>query len=153
MDQNIKTSIDARKNAITSTYTLEGELKTKFDELFKKIEELGKAAKDSADFEAKFASSPLNQEYMDLFTEIATKNTATGLKGVANASGASMGEIIAEEVMDQAGDRIKQAVMPTRAQIHQKAYDQARDIPVVGEAMTIKQHVDFFSRFRKKKDD
>ncbi|MBR3177543.1 hypothetical protein IKF27_01915 [Candidatus Saccharibacteria bacterium] len=153
MDQNVKTSIDARENAITSTYALDGELKIKFDELFKKIEELGKTAKDSADFEAKFASSPLNQEYMDLFTEIATKNTATGLKGVANASGASMGEIIAEGVMDQAGNRIKRAVMPTRAQINQAAYDKARDIPGVGDAMTIKQHVDFFSRFRKKKDD
>ena len=153
MDQNVKTSIDARKNAITSTYALDGELKTKFDELFKKIEELGKTAKDSADFEAKFASSPLNQEYMDLFTEIATKNTATGLKGVANASGKSMGEMVAEGVMDQAGSRLKQAVMPTRAQINQAAYDKVRDIPGVGDAMTIKQHVDFFSRFRKKKDD
>ena len=55
--------------------------------------------------------------------------------------------------MDQAGNRIKQAVMPTRAQIHQKVYDQARDIPGVGEAMAIKQHADFFSRFIKKKDD
>ena len=153
MDQNVKTSIDARKNAITSTYALDGELKTKFDELFKKIEELGKTAKDSADFEAKFASSPLNQEYMDLFTEIATKNTATGLKGVANASGKSMGEMVAEGVMDQAGSRLKQAVMPTRAQINQAAYDTVRDIPGVGDAMTIKPPVDFFSRFRKKKDD
>ena len=150
MDQNVKTSIDAHKNAITSTYTLEGELKTKFDELFKKIEALGKTAKDSADFEAKFASSPLNQAYMDLFTEIATKNTATGLKGVESASGKSMGEMVAEGVMDQAGSRIKQAVIPTRAQVHQAAFDKARDIPGVGEAMAIKQHVDFFSRFKKK---
>ena len=153
MDKNVKTSIDARKNAITSTYTLEGELKTKFDNLFKKIEDLGKTAKDSADFEAKFASSPLNQEYLDLFTEIATKNTATGLKGVANASGKSMGEMVAEGVMDQAGSRIKQAVMPTRAQINQAAYDKVRDIPGVGDAMAVKQHVDFFSRFKKQKDE
>lgn len=151
MDDNVKISIDARKNAITDTYELEGELKTKFDKLFKKIEDLGKTAKDSADFEAKFAASPLNKEYTDFFTEIATKNVS--LKNVAKASGTSIGEMVAEGVMDAAGSRIKQAVMPTRAQIHQKAFDQARDIPVVGDAMAVKQHVDFFSRFRKKKDD
>ena len=34
----------------------------------------------------------------------------------------------------------------------QEAYDTIRDIPIVGDAMTVKQHFDFFSRFRKKKD-
>ena len=152
MDKNIKTSIEARKTAITNNYELSGDLKTKFDELFKKIEELGKTAKDSADFEAKFAASPLNKAYTDFFTEVAMANTETGLKGVAKASGASVGEMVAEGVMDAAGSRLKQVVSPTRAQINQAATDKLRDIPGVGEAMSIKQHVDFFSRFKKPKD-
>ena len=153
MDENVKTSIEARKTAITNTYEVTGDLKTKFDELFKKIEELGKSAKDSADFEAKFAASPLNQEYVDLFTEIATKNTATGLKGAANAMNTSVGEMVSEEIMDAAGSRLKQAVSPTRAQINQAATDKLRSIPGVGDAMSVKQHLDFFSRFKKPKED
>ena len=151
MDENVKTSIEARKTAITNTYELDGELKKKFDELFQKIEELGKTAKDSADFEAKFAASPLNQAYLDLFTEIATKNAATGLKGVANATNTSVGEMVAESVMDAAGSRLKQAVVPTRAQVNQAATDKLRSIPGVGDAMAVKQHLDFFSRFKNKK--
>lgn len=150
MDENIKNSIEARKTAITNTYKLEGELKTESDALFKKIEELGKSSKDVTDFEAKFAASPLNKEYTDFFTKVATKNISLG--NVAKASGTSVGEMVAEGVMDAAGSRLKQVVAPTRAQVHQAAYDKARDIPGVGEAMSIKQHVDFFSRFKKPKD-
>ena len=32
----------------------------------------------------------------------------------------------------------------------QDAYNAARDVPILGEAMTAKQHFDFFDRFRKK---
>ena len=78
--------------------------------------------------------------------------SGASLKNVAAAGNTSVGEMVAEEVMDAAGSRIKQAVVPTRASIHQAAYDKARDIPGVGEALSIKQHVDFFSRFKKKKD-
>ncbi|MBR3366000.1 hypothetical protein IKG48_02685 [Candidatus Saccharibacteria bacterium] len=151
MDENVINSIEARKSAITDNYDLKGELSTKFDELFKKIEALGKTSKDVGDFEAKFAASPLNKEYNDFFTEVATKNIS--LKNVAKASGTSVGEMVAEGVMDATGSRIKQAVMPTRAQVHQAAYNKARDIPGVGEAMSVKQHFDFFSRFKKHKDE
>ena len=151
MDENIKNSIDARKSAITNTYELKGDLKTKFDALFKKIEELGKSSKDVTDFEAKFAASPLNKEYTDFFTEVATKNIS--LKNVAKASGTSVGEMVAEGVMDAAGSRLKQAVLPTRASINQAATDQLRSTPVVGDAMTVKQHLDFFSRFKKPKGE
>lgn len=151
MDENVVNSIEARKSAITDNYDLRGELSTKFDELFKKIEALGKTSKNVGDFEAKFAASPLNKEYNDFFTEVATKNIS--LKNVAKASKTSVGEMVAEGVMDATGSRIKQAVAPTRAQINQAAYDKARDIPVIGDAMTVKQHLDFFSRFKKHKDE
>ena len=39
-----------------------------------------------------------------------------------------------------------------RRRARQDIYNKARDIPVVGEALTAKQHFDFFSRFKKKDD-
>ncbi|MBQ8992355.1 hypothetical protein IJ090_02915 [Candidatus Saccharibacteria bacterium] len=152
MDDTIKASIDARKSALTNSYELK-EYQAEFDDLFRRIEELGKNSQDAADFEAKFAASDLNQEYTNFFTKVAMANTETGLKGVAKSSNTSVGEMVAEEVMEQAGSRLKQAVAPTRAQINQAATDKLRDIPVVGDAMTVKQHLDFFSRFKKPKDD
>jgi hypothetical protein len=160
MDANIRQSIEVRKTAITNIYELNADLQKKFDSLFEKIEELGKTAKDVADFEDKFQKSPLNTEYMNFFTEIATSG-ATLKSGVvdipkanmsttAKASGTSVGTMVSESVMETAGSRIKQAVVPTRASVHQAAYDKARDLPGVGEALSVKQHVDFFSRFKKK---
>lgn len=151
MDKYIESSIKARKDAIFNTYSVtdEGILK-KIDSLFGEIEKLGAVCKDVSDFENKFAASPLNQKYMDIFTELAqaqamanvagsfAKQAATGL-----ATNAARGAI-----MSSVGD----AVPTSRAAAHQKVMDVARDIPGVGEAMSIKQHVDFFGRFKKKKD-
>lgn len=150
MDENIKNSIEIRKSAILNAYDLKDENKKKFDSLFEKIETLGKESKDVADFEDKFAKSSLSAEYNNLFTEIAMSGAS--LKTVAKSSGTSASTMVAEEIMHETGDRLKSAVTPTRASIHQTAYDKARDIPGVSEALSIKQHVDFFSRFKKKKD-
>lgn len=43
----------------------------KIDDLFGEIEKLGTECKDVSEFENKFAASPLNQKYMDIFTELA----------------------------------------------------------------------------------
>ena len=50
-----------------------------------------------------------------------------------------------EEIVDDITHRAKM-------EARQEAYDTVRDIPVIGDAMTVKQHFDLFSRFRKKKD-
>lgn len=72
MNNDIKVScIDSRRMAIDSTY--EGndpKILEMIDELFKKIEEFSKECSDVADFEAKFATSPLSGEYTNLFTKI-----------------------------------------------------------------------------------
>ncbi|MBQ9029513.1 hypothetical protein IJ114_01950 [Candidatus Saccharibacteria bacterium] len=149
MDENIKASIEARKTAITNTYELKGSaIKQKYDAVFQKMEELGRTSKDVMDFETKLAASPINQEYTELFTEIATQNIS--LNNVASAAGKSTGEMVAEEVIHQTGSRLKSAVVPTRASVHQAAFDKVRDIPGVGEALEIKQGFDLLSRFKKK---
>ena len=57
-----------------------------------------------------------------------------------------------ESAVDQAVDN----VVPTRAAVHQKASDIARDIPVVGDAIDIGQKASYLGHlgklFGKKKD-
>ena len=74
MNDLVKASIEGRKNAIFSAYDItEQSIIDKIEDLFKRINEFGETCTDSMDFESKFASSELNQEYVELFTEIATK--------------------------------------------------------------------------------
>ena len=147
MDDIVKASIDSRKSAITNAYELNDKQKNEVNDLFAKIEELGVEAKDAGDFEAKFAASPLNQQYLDLFTKIATEN----------ASSATQKSIVTGTAKGAAESIVRSAVgaeIPTtRAAVHQKAYDAARDIPGVGEVLEVKQYADFFGRFKKKKDE
>lgn len=66
MDKYVKQSIEARKKAIFDAYTVgEGE-KKKIEAVLAEMEKLGAGCKDAQDFEAKFASSPLNQRYFEL---------------------------------------------------------------------------------------
>lgn len=147
MDETIKLSIEGRKNAIINTYELNDKQKKEVDDLFIKIEKLGMEAKDSSDFEAKFAASPLNQEYMDLFTKIATEGAKSDLvKGTAT----SVATGIAESAIRNA---VGVKIPTTRAAVHQEVYNAARDIPGVGEVLQVKQYADLFGRFKKKKDE
>ena len=87
MDRYITQSITARKEAFGANFEIDAEAHGKIDALFVEIEKLGAKCKDVGEFEMEFAKSPLNQRYLDLFTEIATKrvtkNTAKGA-GFAN---------------------------------------------------------------------
>lgn len=142
MNEIIKPSIESRRQALFSAYDIkdEGNLKT-IDDYFKRLEEFAKDYNDVMEFETAFASSPLCKEYSDLFVQIMnTECTTDGKAPVVD---------VQEEytVQDELKDDMQRAV---RRKMRQDAYDQARDVPVLGEAMTAKQHFDFFSRFRKK---
>lgn len=157
MDKYIKQSIDSRKNAFSASYEIDAATQKKIDALFGEIEKLGSKCKDVGEFEAEFAKSPLNQKYLDLFTEIATTSTAktTAPKtskaeiGKMVAGGTAAG--IAESAMDQAINE----VVPTRAAVHQKVSDEVRGIPVVGDAIDIGQKASYAAHlgklFKKKK--
>ena len=124
MDKLIKQSIDARKNAFLASYKVDAEMQKKIDALFAGIDKLGEKCKDVGEFETEFQKSPLNQQYLDLFTEIATKGaTKNAMKGAAIGAVQS----VAEQALRN--------VVPTRAAVHQKAYDEARKIPGVGDAI------------------
>ena len=145
MNDIIKPSIESRKQALFSAYDIQdpGNLKT-IEDYFKKLEEFAKDYNDVMAFETAFASSPLCKEYSDLFVQIMnTEKTVDGKAPVVD---------VQEEytLHDEMRDDMERAV---RRRARQDAYDAARDVPILGEAMTAKQHFDFFSRFKKKKDD
>ena len=147
MDKIIEQSIKARKDAIYNTYKVSPEKEQKVNALFKEIEKLGNECKDANDFETKFAKSPLNQKYLDLFTEIATDKNNLGGE-IAKGTAAGIAESIADQTINQ--------VVPTKAAVHQKAYDAARDIPVLGDAIDLGQKASYASHltklFKKRKD-
>ena len=152
MDDQIKLSIDGRKAAFENTYELTPDAKKKIDALFKEIETLGKECKDSPDFEAKLAASPLNQKYIDLFTELAqTCKSKLAPAPESVDTGPTAGDVAKDLIKTQADLSVDGAVQHVRGRAYRAAYDKARDIPVVGDAIDAKNKIDFFSRFKKNK--
>ena len=134
MDKLIKQSIDARKNAFSASYKVDAEMQKKIDTLFAEIDKLGEKCKDAGEFEAEFQKSPLNQKYLDLFTEIATK--------------CAPNTVVAGALESAADDAIRK-VVPTRAAVHQKAYDEVRKVPGVGDAINIAEKASYGAHLAK----
>ena len=147
MDEVVKSCIESRKNAITNAYQLNDKQQKEVDKLFSDIEKLGMESKDAGEFETKFAASPLNQKYMDLFTKIATEGAQSNL---VTGTTTNVAKNVAESTIRNA---VGASIPTTRAAVHQEVYDAARDIPGVGEVLEVKQYADFFGRFKKKKDE
>lgn len=156
MNEYVKYSIEGRKSAFYSAYDIQDEeLKRKIDNLFSRIEAFGENCIDAQDFEARFAASELNQEYIALFTEVATKCTPI-VREEINPDVKSTGEYVADEIKDEIDYQVKEMTMPARRIARQQAYNAARRTPVVGEIMQAKQTADLFGglfRLRKAKKE
>ena len=157
MDKMIKQSIDSRKNAFSASYKVDAETQKKIDVLFAEINKLGEKCKDVGEFETEFQKSPLNQKYLDLFTEIATKcapNT-TAPKVDTSGIGKTIAGGVAAGALESAADDALRKVVPTRAAVHQKAYDEVRKVPGVGDAIDVAEKASYAGHlaklFRKKK--
>ena len=129
MDSVVKQCIDGRKLAFSSAYELTDVYKKKIDELFKRIEEFGETCSDSMNFETKFATSPLNKEYTDLFTEVAT-NCKYILPPVVETEGKNNKQQIAEEVLSDAKYIAKDLTMPARRKAREAFDSKMRDTPL-----------------------
>ena len=153
MDKNIEQSIKVRKDVIFSTYDVKDEkILKKIDGLFEKISDFGKKCKDVSEFETKFAASSLNQEYMNLFTEIATNSASKQAAGqVAESMAGGVVEGMARNALGN--------VVPTRASARQAVDDTLRKTPVVGDVLDISQKAGYVAHLgklfggRKKKKD
>ena len=153
MNDLVKTSIDGRKNAIFSAYNVTDQsIIDKINELFSRINEFGESCTDNMDFETKFATSPLNQEYIGLFTEIATTCTPI-VREVEERQVQSDEEYRREEIKSEIRYQAREATLPARRQMHEETLKAARNAPVIGEVLEAKQYMDLFGRFKKKKKD
>ncbi|RYC74924.1 hypothetical protein [Candidatus Nanosyncoccus alces] len=159
MDEYIKQSISTRRDAIEAFYGAGAEGKKKVAGLFDEIEELGDKCKDVGEFEAEFAKSPLNQKYLDLFTELSIVGAGASGGGMAGNCASAVVDGVMEGVADRALDEAKRAVLPTRAAVHQKAYDEVRKVSGLGDAIDIGEkasyamHLGKLFKSRKKKQD
>ena len=142
MDENIKQSIEARLKAIEANCKLDAEGKKKVTELFDEIKKLGEKCKDVGEFEQLFAKSPLNQKYMDLFTELATKAAGKQAAGQVAKS-------MAVGAIEGAARNALGNVVPTRAAVHQKVSDAARSVPVLGDAIDAGQKASYLGHLGK----
>ena len=139
MNDILESSVNSRKNALIQACT-NPSLMDEINEYFERVEEFAKNCSDVADFESKFAISELSKEYTDLFTKVMTNPDDANKEK----------ESLAKEVGNEIADDVYHGV---RRKAYQETYDKARDIPVVGDVLNVKQHFDFFSRFRRKKDN
>ena len=139
MDNIIKQSIEGRKNAIfNSNEVTDKVMINKIDDLFNRINDFGEKYNDVGTFESEFANSPLNNEYINIFTELA-------MKGVSNSI-PSVGEMVADRV----GTEIKNSVLPSCAVRADRRDQTIRNIPIVGDIVDAGQKIDLFNKFRKK---
>ena len=148
MNEFVKNSIDARKNAFYNAYEIDDEsVKNKIEELFKKIEDFGKQYNDVMDFETNFASNSLNQEYIDLFTLVASKCKPKAMDTIASENSDNEEEY---HERSWAEYELDEASRPLRRNVREKVDSKIRDIPVVGDVIQAKQTMDLFNKFKKK---
>ncbi len=155
MEEIIKSCVESRKNAIYSAYEINNEeLKSKIDDLFSRIENFAESCTSVADFESKFAASELNQEYIKLFTEIAMSCSPIIHEQVENPNVKSDAQYVADEVKSEMEYQVKEMTMPARRLARERADQQLRRTPIVGDVIQAKQTLDLFGKlgnmFRKK---
>ena len=129
MNEYVKQSIEGRRMAFSSSYELNDIYKKKVDELFKRIEEFGNSCNDAMDFETKFMASPLNTEYNNLFTEIAT-NCKYILPPPVNSDVKSDAEYLRDEAISDAKYLAKDLTMPVRRAAREEFDKKMRDTPL-----------------------
>ncbi len=130
MNDVVKQCIDGRKLAFSSAYELTDTYKKKVDELFTRIEEFGKGCSDAMEFETKFASSPLNQEYTNLFTEVATNCKYILPPPVDNPNAKTDAEYYRDEAISDAKYLAKDLTMPARRAAREEFDKKMRDTPL-----------------------
>ena len=153
MNEMVKMSIDGRRNAFFNAYEInDDKIADEINDLFARIEEFGATCKDATEFETTFATSPLNTEYINLFTKVAqTCKPIVYESEPVNVK--SDEEYLKEELESEARYQMREATLPARRIAREAATRAARNTPIVGDLMQAKQTMDLFGKFRRKKDD
>lgn len=153
MDKMVKSSIDARKGAFSTAYELNDAMEKEIEELFNRINELGETCTDAIDFETKFASSPLNTEYTNLFATVAQHCKPKQLSSDDDQIDTrSKGEKVLDEVASDTKLLVDDITMPARRAARQEMDSKLRDTPY-GKVEQMNNMFHLFKKFKKKKTE
>ncbi len=131
MDETIKNSIKGRYDAFNATYELTDKMRNEVDELFDRIYDFGSKCSDVMDFETKFASSPLNQEYIDMFTKVSQNcKPKEIIHAENNVETKSKGQAILEDIESDAKYLADDLTMPARRKAREEMDSKLRDTPL-----------------------
>lgn len=149
MDSGVKTAIDARKSAFKNAYEITSDFEARIDELFKRIEDFGKTCSDAMDFENKFMTSSLNEEYSNLFMEIGTKCPLRKYES-NDVPEESKTQKAIDEAASDAKYLMDEVTMPARRQARMKMDSKLRDTPL-GKVEQASNMFHLFKKFKKTK--
>ena len=153
MNDLVKMSIDGRKQSFFSAYEIKDDnLINEINELFDKIYAFGETCSDNMDFETKFATNPLNTEYINLFTKIA-QSCKPIVYEQAPTNVKSDEQVLKEELESEARYQLKEATLPARRIVREEVTQAARSTPIIGDLMQAKQTMDLFGKFKRNKSD
>ena len=128
MKDIIKTSIKSRYDAFFNAYEInDSKIKNEINDLFKKINEFGDEKNSIEEFESEFAKSPLNTEYINLFTKI-----ATSCKPIVYESNNEVNNTnpVLDEIASDAKYIAKDLTMPARRKAREEFDKKMRDTPL-----------------------
>ena len=149
MDSSVKVSIDARRDAFKNAYELSNEFDEEIETLFKKIYEFGNSCSDAIDFENKFMSSTLNEEYNNLFVKIGSKCPLKKYE-YNEPIQESKGKKILDEASSDAKYIADEISMPARRQARMQMESKLRDTPL-GKVEQASNMFHLFKKFKKPK--
>ncbi len=150
MDNIVKQSIEARRMAFEKTYEINDEvIRKQINDLFNRIEAFGENCVDAMDFETKFSSSTLNQEYTNLFTQIATKCKLIEKKDLDDSMCKSDQDYLVDEMKTDAKLLVEDLTMPARRKAREELDSKLRDTPL-GKIETAQNTLNLFGRLFKK---
>ena len=142
MNEIIKISIDSRKQALLNAYNItDKKVILEIDDLFNKIYEFGENYSESEEFEKEFSNSPLNEEYLAFFTELATKYKPRDPSEI-NIDINTDTEKLSKEMKSKAPKEKVKVLDPLKRRLKWDIYEKAREIPGIGDILDAKNTID-----------
>ena len=154
MHSEIQKSIDTRRSSLFEYYNLPDEAQKKADELFVRVEQFGSECEDQADFETRFATSLLNTEYINLFTEFAEfVKTPEGTMTVEEQQKETAKTVAESAVKHQIESEVRKQVLNALPDEVSDLYIHgAYKIPILGDILREMNKIHLFKKIRHKKN-
>lgn len=151
MNEYIKLSIKGRKDVFLNNYEInDKDILDKIDNLFKRIDDFGKKFSDASIFEKEFIESPLNDEYNNLLTEVATKCKFIMKDEFMEEYNKDMKRQAKEDMKSDAKYLMESLTMPARRKAREELDSKLRDTPL-GTIEQISNIKSLFNKFKKNK--